>query len=69
MQFTLREHNSVPEKREQRLPKTPATVGQGTANATPAKTGSGPAASEQEQLSWVEQKIKAADKALGDILA
>ncbi|MBL0547919.1 hypothetical protein [Aeromonas caviae] len=69
VQFTLREHNSVPEKREQRLPKAAATVGQGTANATPAKTGSSPAASEQEQLSYVERMLKGVDTALGDILA
>lgn len=69
VQFTLREHNSVPEKREQRQPKAPATVGQSTANTTPAKTGSSPAASEQEQLSYVERMLKGVDTALGDILA
>ncbi|MNW07207.1 hypothetical protein D3C71_2037650 [compost metagenome] len=69
MQFTLREHNSVPEKREQRLPKAPATVGQSTANATPAKAGSSTAASEQEQLSSWEQAMKGLDNKLGDLIA
>ncbi|MGL5498306.1 MAG: hypothetical protein ACRDCQ_15275, partial [Aeromonas sobria] len=72
VQFTLREHNSVPEKREQRLPKAPAKVGQGTANAKPAKTATGNAgkpASEQEQLSSAEQFMKGLDSKLGDLLA
>ncbi|WP_270671733.1 hypothetical protein [Aeromonas sp. QDB17] len=69
VQFTLREHNSVPEKREQRLPKAPATVGQGTANATPAKTDSSAAASEQEQLSSWEKMVKGLDDKLGDVMA
>lgn len=69
VQFTLREHNSVPEKREQRLPKATATVGQGTANATPAKTDSSAAASEQEQLSSWEQVMKGLDDKLGDVMA
>lgn len=69
VQFTLREHNSVPEKREQRLPKAPATVGQSTANATPAKAGSSTAASEQEQLSSWEQAMKGLDNKLGDLMA
>ncbi|MNG03675.1 hypothetical protein D3C77_654110 [compost metagenome] len=69
VQFTLREHNSVPEKREQRLPKAPATVGQSTANATPAKAGSSTAASEQEQLSSWEQAMKGLDNKLGDLIA
>lgn len=69
VQFTLREHNSVPEKREQRLPKAAATVGQGTANATPAKTDSRAAASEQEQLSSWEKVMKGLDDKLGDVMA
>ena len=69
VQFTLREHNSVPEKREQRLPKAAATVGQGTTNATPAKTDSSAAASEQEQLSSWEQVMKGLDDKLGDVMA
>ncbi|MGL4887807.1 MAG: hypothetical protein ACRC4V_15980 [Aeromonas veronii] len=51
VQFTLREHNSVPEKREQRMPKTPATVGQGNTNTKPTKPSEAAPASEQEQLS------------------
>jgi len=69
VQFTLREHNSVPEKREQRLPKAAATVGQGTANATPAKTDSSAAASEQKQLSSWEKMMKGLDDKLGDVMA
>lgn len=70
VQFTLREHNSVPEKREQRLPKAPATVGQGTANATPAKADSSTTpASEQEQLSSWEKMVKGLDDKLGDVMA
>ncbi|WP_404839922.1 hypothetical protein [Aeromonas media] len=69
VQFTLREYNSVPEKREQRLPKAPATVGQSTTNATPAKAGSSHAASEQEQLSSWEQAMKGLDNKLGDLMA
>ncbi|WP_429076458.1 hypothetical protein [Aeromonas hydrophila] len=37
VQFTLKEFNSVPEKREQRMPKKAATVGQGTDKTAPAK--------------------------------
>lgn len=69
VQFTLREHNSVPEKREQRQPKAPASVGQSTANTTPAITGGNTAASEPEQLSSVEQMIKGLDNQLGDLMA
>ncbi|WP_421283313.1 hypothetical protein [Aeromonas veronii] len=72
VQFTLREHNSVPEKREQRMPKAPANVGQGTANAKPAKpadSNNGKPATEQEQLSSWEQAIKGLDNKLGDLMA
>ncbi|HDN9022353.1 TPA: hypothetical protein P2I16_004456, partial [Aeromonas salmonicida] len=69
VQFTLREHNSVPEKREQRLPKAPAIVGQGTGNTTPAAGGGVGSGETEEQLSWWEQKAKAVDDKLGDILA
>lgn len=72
VQFTLREHNSVPEKREQRMPKAPATVGQSTANAKPAKpadSNNGKPATEQEQLSSWEQAIKGLDDKLGDVMA
>ncbi|WP_368227598.1 hypothetical protein [Aeromonas sp. R1-1] len=69
VQFTLREHNSVPEKREQRMPKAPATVGQGNANTKPAKPSESAPASEQEQLSSWEQAIKGLDDKLGDVMA
>lgn len=69
VQFTLREHNSVPEKREQRLPKAPAIVGQGTGNTTPAAGGGVDSNETEDQLSWWEQKAKAVDDKLGDILA
>ena len=72
VQFTLREYNSVPEKREQRMPKTPATVGQGTANTKPAKPAdgnNGKPATEQEQLSSWEQAMKGLDNKLGDLMA
>ncbi|MFB2711036.1 hypothetical protein ACE1BU_09130, partial [Aeromonas veronii] len=69
VQFTLREHNSVPEKREQRMPKAPATVGQGNANTKPAKPSEGAPASEQEQLSSWELAIKGLDNKLGDLMA
>ncbi|WP_447778837.1 baseplate complex protein [Aeromonas veronii] len=69
VQFTLREHNSVPEKREQRMSKVPATVGQGNANTKPAKPSEGAPASEQEQLSSWEQAIKGLDNKLGDLMA
>ncbi|WP_421196079.1 hypothetical protein [Aeromonas enteropelogenes] len=69
VQFTLREYNSVPEKREQRMSKAPATVGQGNANTKPAKSSEGVPASEQEQLSSWEQAIKGLDNKLGDLMA
>ncbi|WP_421203179.1 hypothetical protein [Aeromonas enteropelogenes] len=69
VQFTLREYNSVPEKREQRMPKVPATVGQGNANTKLAKSSEGTPASEQEQLSSWEQAIKGLDNKLGDLMA
>ncbi|WP_421179395.1 hypothetical protein [Aeromonas enteropelogenes] len=69
VQFTLREYNSVPEKREQRMPKATATVGQGNANTKPVKSSEGAPASEQEQLSSWEQAIKGLDNKLGDLMA
>ena len=69
VQFTLREHNSVPEKREQRQPKPKATVGQGTENASPANTASTKATTEQEQLSSWERMVKGLDDKLGDVMA
>ncbi|GAA0463097.1 hypothetical protein MT389_00290 [Aeromonas salmonicida] len=69
VQFTLREHNSVPEKREQRQPKPKVTVGQGTENTSAAKGSTSTAASEQEQLTRVEKKLMWAENKLGDLLA
>lgn len=69
VQFTLREHNSVPEKREQRLPKAPPIVGQGNTNTKPARPSEGKPASEQEQLSSWEKIAKQLDNRLGDVLA
>ncbi|MFM5046238.1 hypothetical protein ACEUBI_12845 [Aeromonas veronii] len=66
VQFTLREHNSVPEKREQRLPKTTASVGKGTSNTTAVKGNDAP---EQDKLSRFEQGLKWVDGKVGDILA
>lgn len=66
VQFTLREHNSVPEKREQRLPKTTASVGKGTSNTTAVKGNDAP---EQDKLNRFEQGLKWVDGKVGDILA
>ena len=68
VQFTLREYNSVPEKREQRQPKPKVTVGQGAENASTANTASTPA-TEQEQLSSWERMVKGLDDKLGDVMA
>ncbi|WP_429134279.1 hypothetical protein [Aeromonas hydrophila] len=64
--FTLREHNSVPEKREQRLPGSPAKVGQGTDNTSAAGNGSG---EQDDQLSSWEKVVKGLDNKLGDVMA
>lgn len=65
VQFTLREHNSVPEKREQRLPGKAATIGQGTGNTSAAKPGGGEATGDSEKLSWFESNVlKPAEDAL-----
>ncbi|MGY3851517.1 baseplate complex protein [Aeromonas aquatilis] len=70
VQFTLREHNSVPEKLEQRQPKPKVTVGQGAENASTANTASPTAATtEQEQLSSWERMVKWLDDKLGDVMA
>ena len=69
VQFTLREHNSVPEKREQRQPKPKATVGQGTENASTANTASTTATTDQEKLSSWEKMVKGLDDKLGDVMA
>ncbi|MCS3456261.1 hypothetical protein M2366_002347 [Aeromonas sp. BIGb0405] len=64
--FTLSDHNSVPEKREQRLPKAVAQVSQATEQTTQAKAPSptqGDKADEYE-LTPFEQYLKKADDAL-----
>ncbi|MCE9943511.1 hypothetical protein [Aeromonas rivipollensis] len=57
VQFTLKEFNSVPEKREQRLPKQAPTVGQGTANTSAAKPGGKEAGDEAQDLSSFERYV------------
>lgn len=69
VQFTLREHNSVPEKREQRQPKPKVTVGHGAENASTANTASTQATTEQEQLSSWERMVKGLDDKPGDVMA
>lgn len=66
VQFTLKEFNSVPEKREQRLPQKATAVGQSTANTSAAKpdnTGSG---DEEQDLSSFERYVL---KPMDDMLA
>ncbi|KAJ8740054.1 hypothetical protein H9Y13_18765 [Aeromonas veronii] len=67
VQFTLREYNSVPEKREARLPKNAASVAGGTPGTTEAKPGEGEAG--DEELSRFERLVKRADSAIGGILS
>lgn len=57
VQFTLKEFNSVPEKREQRLPKKAPTVGQGTANTQAAKPGESGADEGEPSLSAFERYV------------
>lgn len=58
--FTLREHLSVPEKREQRAPKPEATIAQGTEGTTPVKPP--PAEGEEKrELSRTEKVLKYLD--------
>lgn len=66
VQFTLREYNSVPEKREQRLPKKTAVVGQGTANTSAAKPGEKGDGEEEQDLSGFERYVL---KPMNDMLA
>ncbi|MNR43139.1 hypothetical protein D3C85_1617350 [compost metagenome] len=66
MLFTLKEFNSVPEKREQRLPQQAPTVGQGTDNTTAAKPGSQGTGDDAPELSSFERFVL---KPLDDILA
>ncbi|QTL95522.1 hypothetical protein [Aeromonas jandaei] len=67
VQFTLREHNSVPEKREARLPKNAASVASGTPGTTEARPGEGENGG--EELSRFERLVKRADSAIGGILS
>ncbi|MDX7786992.1 baseplate complex protein [Aeromonas caviae] len=57
VQFTLKEFNSVPEKRERRLPKQAPTVGQGTANTSAAKPGGKEVGDEAQDLSSFERYV------------
>ena len=63
VQFTLKEFNSVPEKREQRLPKTAPTVGQGTDNTSAAK-GGGKGNGEPDLSSFERYVLKPMDDVL-----
>ncbi|MCS3767008.1 hypothetical protein HNP12_001065 [Aeromonas hydrophila] len=67
VQFTLREFNSVPEKREARLPGSPANLGKGSTGATAANGGQGQ--NGDEKLSKGEAFFKKLDDKLGDVLA
>ncbi|MFR9704977.1 hypothetical protein ACL00O_21075, partial [Aeromonas sanarellii] len=67
VQFTLKEFNSVPEKREARLPGNPANLGKGSPGATAAKGGQ--SQTDDEKLSKGEAFFKKLDDKLGDVLA
>lgn len=64
--FTLREHLSVPEKREQRAPKPKATVGQATEGTTAVTPPPSTEAGAKPELTRTEQFLKRMDDALGD---
>lgn len=66
VQFTLKEFNSVPEKREQRLPKNAPTVSQSTANTRAAKPGDKGNGEEEQDLSSFERYVL---KPMDDMLA
>ncbi|WP_426697740.1 hypothetical protein ACP6EV_06765 [Aeromonas hydrophila] len=66
VQFTLKEFNSVPEKREQRLPKNAPTVGQSTANTSAAKPDDKGSGDEEQDLSSFERYVL---KPMDDMLA
>ena len=61
--FTLREYNSVPEKREQRLKLPTASLGSGTDGAEPAAPAGG-SPQPAEQLTTFEQFLKGWDDSL-----
>lgn len=62
--FTLREHLSVPEKREQRAPKPKATVGQSTEDTESVNPPPSDEQGEQRELGRFEKVLKRADEAL-----
>lgn len=62
--FTLREHLSVPEKREQRAPKPNATIGQSTEGAESVNPPPSEEQGEQRELGRFEKVLKRADEAL-----
>lgn len=66
VQFTLKEFNSVPEKREQRLPQKATAVGQSTANTSTAKPGDTESGDEEQDLSSFERYVL---KPMDDMLA
>ncbi|MFM5236501.1 hypothetical protein ACEUAP_03675 [Aeromonas veronii] len=67
VQFTLKEFNSVPEKREARLPGNPANLGKDSPGTTAANGKNGQAG--DEKLSKGEAFFKHLDDKLGDVLA
>ncbi|MGY4028289.1 baseplate complex protein [Aeromonas rivuli] len=67
VQFTLKEFDSVPEKREARLPGKPANIGTGSPGTTAAAGGSSQPG--EETLSSGEAFFKQLDNKLGDVLA
>ena len=64
--FTLSDHNSVPEKREQRLPKAAAQVSQATEQTTQAKapSSSEDGKADEDALTPFERYLKKVDDAL-----
>lgn len=67
VQFTLKEFNSVPEKREARLPGNPANLGKNSPGTTAANGKNGQTG--DEKLSKGEAFFKHLDDKLGDVLA
>ena len=63
--FTLREHLSVPEKREQRAAKPIATIGQATEGTTPVTAPPSGEDGAEPELGRVEKYLKKIDDALG----
>ncbi|MGY4028505.1 baseplate complex protein, partial [Aeromonas rivuli] len=68
VQFTLKEFDSVPEKREARLPGKPANIGTGSPGTAAAGAG-GSSQPGEETLSSGEAFFKQLDNKLGDVLA